>query len=86
MYTGANGEDALSVDMEGDSINAMQDTSRLIRVAVPDVSATAQQKGPTAVETAHDLTGLGEGGLGANIWHQLPRKDFLGPPILDSDE
>ena len=84
MYTGADGEDPFSVDMQGDSINAMHDAYRLIRVAIPDVSTTAQQKGATAVKTAHDLTGLGEGLLGANVWHQLPRKDFFRPPVLDS--
>ena len=84
IYTGADGEDELSVDMESDGINAMSDTCRLIRVAIPDVATTAQQKGATAVETAHDLTGLAEGLLGANVWHQLSRKDFFRPPILDS--
>jgi hypothetical protein len=70
--------------MEGDAINAMHDGYWLIRVAIPDVSTTAQQKGATSVETAHDVTGLGEGLLGANVWHQIPRKNFFRPPILDS--
>jgi len=48
-------EDALTVNMESDSVNAMHGAYRLIRVTIPDVATAAQQKCSTAVETALHL-------------------------------
>ena len=55
VYARTDSEDALPMNVEGDSVNAMHGVYRLIRVAIPDVAAAAQQKCATAVETALNL-------------------------------
>src|SRR5262249_54315356 len=77
-------EDALPLNVESDSIDPMCHTYRLIRVAIPNVATTAQEKCATAIEAAFDLTRLRKRSLGANVGPQLPGKDVFRPPILDS--
>src|SRR5262249_49524710 len=59
-------------------------TYRLIRVAIPNVATTAQEKCATAMKAAFNLTRLRKRSLGANVVPQVPSKDFFRPPILDS--
>jgi hypothetical protein len=72
------------VNVECGTIDAMGDAYGLIRVAIPDVATTAQEKCPAAMEAALDLTRLGKRFLGANVRLQFPNKDLSRPPILDS--
>ena len=44
IYAGADSEDALPIDVEGHGVNAMHNAYRLIRVAIPDITAATQQK------------------------------------------
>jgi hypothetical protein len=55
VYARTDSEDSLPMNVEGDSVNAMHGAYWLVRVAIPDVAAAAQQKCATAVETALDL-------------------------------
>jgi hypothetical protein len=55
IYAGTESENALPVNVEGDSINTMHGAYRLIRVAIPDVTTATQQKCATTVKTTLNL-------------------------------